>query len=88
LRLDNILFSDRAGRAVIVDWQTVSAGTPMADVAYCIGTSFASPDERQSVEKGLVENYIKQLDQYNNSAYPLEQAWEDYRFFSFSGWSA
>ena len=85
LRLDNILFSDSAGRAIVVDWQTVNAGTPMADVAYCIGTSFAQPQMRANNEKALVENYLKQLEPYSKGAYAFEQAWEDYRFSAFSG---
>ena len=39
-RLDNMLFYDSNGRVVILDWQTLSAGVPMADIAYCISTSF------------------------------------------------
>ena len=36
MRLDNMLFFDRSGRACLVDWQTVGVGAPMLDVAYCI----------------------------------------------------
>jgi aminoglycoside phosphotransferase (APT) family kinase protein len=45
-RLDNMLFHDANGRAVILDWQTLSAGPPMPDVAYCVSTSFADPAAR------------------------------------------
>ncbi len=81
LRLDNILFTDAAGRAVIVDWQTIGAGAPMSDVAYCIGTSFADPALRAGAEAGLVEHYVSLL----TGSYDGERAWRDYRFGAFGG---
>lgn len=85
LRLDNILFNDETGRAVILDWQTASIGMPMSDVAYCICTSFASSNERAKFERSLVEEYLSKLSVYNGGEYGLEEAWQQYRRSAFSG---
>lgn len=82
-RLDNVLFNDPSGRAIVVDWQTIATGNPMADVAYLIGTSFAEPATRAACERDLVEHYLKALSQYDISHY--EAAWSDYRFAAFGG---
>jgi len=83
-RLDNMLFHDNDGRAVILDWQTLSAGPPMPDVAYCISTSFADPAERAKHEEKLVAGYLDKL-ALSEGVYGFEQAWRDYRRFAFSG---
>ncbi len=81
LRLDNILFTDRKGRAIIVDWQTIAAGPPIGDVAYCVGTSFSDPKVRAREEEALVEHYLSCL----GEDYNPEHAWRDYRRSAFSG---
>ncbi len=83
-RLDNMLFKDAEGRAIILDWQTASAGAPMNDVAYCLSTSLADPATRASQEEALVAQYHAQLGP-KAEGYALEQAWEDYRRAAFSG---
>lgn len=86
-RLDNVLFSDAAGRAVIVDWQTISAGPAMGDVAYCIGTSFADAHARADKERDLLTFYLQALHSADNPSidYSLDAAWADYRYSAFSG---
>lgn len=59
-RLDNLLFRDGA-RPFVLDWQTLVAGCPMKDVAYFIGTSFASPDDRRTHEDALLQTYFAKL---------------------------
>ncbi|MFW2436903.1 MAG: phosphotransferase family protein [Parvibaculales bacterium] len=83
-RLDNMLFHDANGRAVILDWQTLSAGPPMPDVAYCVSTSFADPAARATHEKALVTGYYEKL-ALPDSDYDFDTAWRDYRRYAFSG---
>ncbi len=83
-RLDNMLFTDTQGRVVILDWQTVSAGAPMNDIAYCLSTSLADPAVRAREEEALVAHYHAQLGA-KADGYALEQAWQDYRRAAFSG---
>ena len=83
-RLDNMLFYDSNGRVVILDWQTLSAGVPMADIAYCISTSFSSSQDRQIHEESLIDRYLKKLN-LEEGVYPYESAWRDYRRCSFIG---
>ena len=87
LRLDNILFTDAHGRAIIVDWQTISAGAPMGDVAYCIGTSFADPQIRAREEEKLFAHYLSCLSDDGVRDYESERAWQDYCLAAFSGFT-
>ena len=83
LRLDNILFDDESNAAILLDWQTASIGLPLNDIAYCISTSFADPQERATFEESLVKEYYDQLGV--NNIYTYEDAWNDYRRGSFVG---
>lgn len=83
-RLDNMLFHDNNGRVAVLDWQTLSAGVPMADIAYCISTSFSDSNDRKIHEESLVSRYLKKLN-LDDGVYPYELAWRDYRRCSFIG---
>ena len=83
-RLDNMLFYDNNGRVAVLDWQTLSAGVPMADIAYCISTSFSDSNDRKIHEESLVSRYLKKLN-LDDGVYPYELAWRDYRRCSFIG---
>ena len=83
-RLDNLLFYDNNGRVAVLDWQTLSAGVPMADIAYCISTSFSDSNDRKIHEESLVSRYLKKLN-LDDGVYPYELAWRDYRRCSFIG---
>ena len=85
MRLDNMLFFDRSGRACLVDWQTVGVGAPMTDIAYCISTSLADPQERRDCESQLVADYLGALGPAITAAYSFEQAWQEYRRAAFAG---
>ena len=56
---------------------------PLNDIAYCISTSFADPQERATFEESLVKEYYDQLGV--NNIYTYEDAWNDYRRGSFVG---
>ena len=83
-RLDNMLFYDNNGRVAVLYWQTLSAGVPMADIAYCISTSFSDSNDRKIHEESLVSRYLKKLN-LDDGVYPYELAWRDYRRCSFIG---
>lgn len=84
MRLDNMLFTDAAGRVVLLDWQTASAANPMADIAYAISTSLADAGRRAEVEKQLVARYHTALGACVGD-YDFDAAWHDYRRAAFVG---
>ena len=84
LRLDNMLFTDKDGRAVLLDWQTASCGNPMGDIAYCIQTSLKDKQERAALEEGLVARYHAALGDCVEG-YDQAAAWADYRRAAFAG---
>ena len=84
LRLDNMLFTDKDGRAILLDWQTASCGNPMGDIAYCIQTSLKDKQERAALEEGLVARYHAALGDCVGG-YDQAAAWADYRRAAFAG---
>ena len=82
-RLDNMLFGDRVPLAV-VDWQTVSIGNPVSDIAYFIGAGLL-PEARRAHERQLVQTYHEALLSHGVTGYGADQCFRDYRRYSFSG---
>jgi hypothetical protein len=80
-RLDNILFG--GPRVVVVDWQTVKLGPPMADVAYFLGSAL-SEDERRTHEHALVRSYHYHLGVASVDV-GFTECWEGYRRYAFDG---
>ncbi len=80
-RLDNLLFGSE--RVSVVDFQTVSYGYPLADLAYFVGGSLL-PEARAEHEHALVEQYHRGL-----LAQGIEISWTDcwdgYRRYAFEG---
>lgn len=83
-RLDNLLFPPAGGPSIAVDWQTLSLGLPARDLAYVLGTGLVV-DARRAHERALVAAYHRALEGYGVASYPLELAWEDYRFAMLQG---
>jgi aminoglycoside/choline kinase family phosphotransferase len=85
-RLDNLLFGDRPGAVpvAVLDWQTVSIGSALSDVAYFLGAGLA-PEHRRSAEEGLVREYHARLVAAGVDAYSWNRCWEDYRRGTWSG---
>lgn len=83
-RIDNMLFGRPDGRAVVLDWQTIYPGHPLADVSYLIGTSVADPEVRKSEEDELVRYYC---DKMARLGAPLDwqEAWTAYRRYASTG---
>ncbi len=82
-RVDNLLFAPD-GSVTVVDWQTVAMGSPFADLAYLIGTSFADPSARAEAERSLFDLYCANI---NGTQLNLDfdAAWRDYRIYALSG---
>ena len=61
-RTDNLIFDGRDGAQpfAVVDWQTISVGSPMADVAYFITTSL-NHEDRKSYEQELLNFYLTEM---------------------------
>ena len=85
-RLDNLLI-DVAGdppRVSAVDWQSITLGSPLSDVAYFLGAGL-QPAERRAVEHDIVRAYYGALVATGIREYPWEQCWTDYRRGVFAG---
>jgi hypothetical protein len=84
-RLDNLLFdpTDNLLRGV-VDWQTVTVGSAMQDVAYFIGAGLHAEDRRPN-EEALVRRYHGALTAAGVDDLAWEQCWLDYRRGTFAG---
>ena len=85
-RLDNLLFGGHDGGVpvAVVDWQTVSTGPAMSDVAYFLGAGLRT-DDRRAHEEALVRDYLDRLVAAGIDGYGWEACWEDYRRGTWSG---
>jgi hypothetical protein len=84
-RPDNFLLgrADGAPPLAVVDWQTVSLGVGVTDVAYLIGGAIP-PEARRNTERDLVEEYRRQLDAAGVD-YTPDDCWRDYRWGTLHG---
>ena len=87
-RLDNLLIKQTpAGMEITaVDWQSITLGNPMTDVAYFVGAGMPR-DERRACEEALVNAYHKELVAAGVNDYGFESCWHDYRRAAFAGFS-
>ena len=85
-RLDNMLFAstDRPRPLTIVDWQTLSWGPIMLDVAYFLASSLTVED-RRTHEEELVRTYHAAMVERGARDLDWEACWEGYRQRSFHG---
>ncbi len=85
-RLDNLLFASAAGGdpVAVVDWQVVSHGPAVADVAYFLGAGLM-PDDRRLHETSLVREYHRALCASGVVGYGWDDCWRDYRRYAFGG---
>jgi ecdysteroid kinase len=85
-RLDNMLFATPKGgpEITVVDWQTVSCGSPMNDVAYFIGAGLHM-EERRNHEEDLVRLYHDIMLEAGAKDFSWETCWDLYRANSFAG---
>jgi hypothetical protein len=85
-RLDNLLIDERETpvRTTAVDWQSITAGSPLADVAYFIGAGLRA-EARRVCEQALVSDYHAALLAAGVSGYDAQTCWRDYRLGTFAG---
>ena len=77
---DNLFFA-HAGptpSVVVADWQLVTRGRGLLDVAYFLGGSLNS-DARREHERRLLVDYHAQLVNGGVRDYPFDRCWDDYR---------
>lgn len=85
-RLDNIMIlsSERGYEITTVDWQSVSVGRPLNDVAYFMGAGLLPPVRREN-EKDLVRGYHDKLLQNGVHGFDWDACWQAYREGVFAG---
>ncbi len=85
-RLDNLLFAraDAPRPVVAVDWQVVTVGSPLRDVAFLVATGL-STENRRAGENAIVDAYHRRLVELGVDGYSAERCWEDYRYGLFQG---
>ncbi len=85
-RLDNLLIDEQASppRIAVVDWQSLTLGSPLSDVAYFLGAGLL-PETRREVEREIVRAYHGTLTAAGVSGYDFERCWADYRRGTFAG---
>lgn len=85
-RLDNILFEPQGGRwpMAMLDWQSVSTGAGVLDVAYFIGAGLPA-EVRRANEEALLRRWLEGLKAHGVTGYSFDQAWRDYRHHLLQG---
>ncbi len=85
-RPDNLLIDERTTppKVTVVDWQGLKVGRPLNDVALCIAGSM-DPEERASVEQGIVGDYHAALVQAGVEEFDWTRCWHEYRRAAFAG---
>jgi len=87
-RLDNLLIdeSQNPPRIHAVDWQSITLGRALSDVAYFLGAGLL-PEVRREVEEEIVREYHDGLCAAGVADYPWEACWQDYRRTTFAGFA-
>jgi hypothetical protein len=87
-RLDNLLIDERAQppKISVVDWQSVTLGSPLHDVAYFLGAGLI-PEHRRHAEADIVRTYHAALSAAGIRDYPWARCWNDYRRGAFAGFT-
>jgi hypothetical protein len=85
-RLDNLLIDCRASPPAItvVDWQSITVGSPLGDVAYFLGAGLL-PEDRRRCEEGIVREYHERIRAAGMRDYGWSDCWRDYRRGAFAG---
>jgi aminoglycoside phosphotransferase (APT) family kinase protein len=81
-RPDNMLFAAQDGAIplAVVDWQTVSLGSSLTDVAFLVGTGMTTEDRREH-ERSLVREYHDRLTT-TVDGFDWAQCWHAYRYYA------
>jgi hypothetical protein len=87
-RLDNLMIDRTAGGCEItaLDWQSVTLGSPLNDVAYFIGAGLEA-QIRRPVEEALVRSYHQNLLATGIKDFSWQMCWQNYRSGAFAGFA-
>ncbi len=87
-RLDNILIDSTTTppEVAVVDWQSITLGNPLTDVAYFLGAGMLPEDRRRS-EDLLVRRYHHDICSAIDRPFSWEDCWSNYRLSTFAGFS-
>jgi len=87
-RLDNLLVDEtrEPPSVAVVDWQSLTLGNPLSDVAYFLGAGL-QPEVRRAEEREIVEGYHGSLQIAGVRDYDWDRCWDDYRRGSFAGFA-
>jgi hypothetical protein len=87
-RLDNLLVDEtrEPPSVAVVDWQSLTLGNPLSDVAYFLGAGL-QPEVRRAEEREIVEGYHRSLQIAGVRDYDWDRCWDDYRRGSFAGFA-
>ncbi|MDE0469846.1 MAG: phosphotransferase [Candidatus Poribacteria bacterium] len=80
-RLENVFFGPSLGKQsfAVIDWQDISRGEGVWDVAWFIGGCLQVTSNRQVEEQQLLKIYHETLKANGVNGYTFEVCWEDYR---------
>lgn len=80
-RLENVFFGASLGEPgiAVIDWQDVSRGEGVSDVAWFIGGCLRKTPNRQNEERQLLKAYHETLEANGVTGYTLDVCWNDYR---------
>ena len=80
-RLENVFFGTSLGEPgfAVIDWQDISHGEGVSDVAWFIGGCLQTTSKRQVEERQLLKIYYEALKANGVSKYTFDECWEDYR---------
>lgn len=81
--VNNLIFMED-NKLMIVDWQSMSVGRGVSDVAYFLGYS-APIEDRRTHETELVKLYHDTLRENGVVGYSYDQCWDDYRMAILDG---
>ena len=70
----------------VVDWQSITVGSPLNDVAYFLGAGL-EPSRRVKFEKELVGGYFRSLQESGVDQFSWNDCWELYRQGVFAGFA-
>ena len=88
-RLDNLMFRTTVADQIevtVVDWQSITVGSPLNDVAYFLGAGL-EPSRRVKFEKELVGGYFHSLQESGVDEFSWNDCWELYRQGVFAGFA-
>lgn len=85
-RLDNLLIDNAVEpcQITVVDWQSVTLGAPLNDVAYFLGAGLL-PELRRGVEQEIVRAYHDCLLAADVPVFGWDDCWQAYRRGTFAG---